>query len=273
MRRAARRPLAAALGLLVFGAAAACNTVLGIDGDYLSVIEKFCQCDWLDERWVDKIDAQGVHFFECADFVTAAFERDPGGGAEWLAGFEKHACEKCSEVSVCLTTAPVCLPDGAQGCGLPGTCCGYDPADPWRHYCGYVVNEQLTELTTQCFSDAQDCRQQLEECGPEQPCCGALGQLSSCTEGLCYTMCDSAADPRCPGCCSLIGVLDAGGAEIASVQVCLTDAVFQVVPELAATGVACGKLCVDNADCAPGVACKEKPYSYKDDDFQIRVCE
>lgn len=251
MRRAPRFARAA-LGLLVFGAAAACNTVLGIDGDYQSVIEKFCQCDGLDTLWIEEIrSSDDVATIKCTDYLGAIFAADPEGAQAWIDRFEDGACDKCKNAIACATAEPLCRSDGQDACSVPETCCGYDDGKPFEHYCGIYVDPN-DAVKTRCFSDdVTTCKGPLEQCETDADCCGGQGLTARCYPGenatkVCLIDCDPQADSRCPGCCATVtidGTLRA---------TCVTE-------EALAAGnppTSCAVLCAESSDCPnPGEDC------------------
>lgn len=228
-----------------FALAAACNTVLGIDADYQSVIEKFCQCEGYDEFWLKEITASGdLVTFTCTEYLTAAFEADPEGASAWLGEFEKNGCDKCKNALACATAEPLCQEDGEGACSAPETCCGFDRAEPYQHYCGLVLGAD-NSLTTRCFSDdTASCKGPLEPCETDADCCGSEGLTARCFASddgvkLCLTSCDPRNDFRCPGCCATATI------EGQFTQICVTEeAIGGGNPP-----ASCSMLCAESSDC------------------------
>ena len=251
---AARARLQGATALAV-ASLAACVNVLGLDGDYLDVIEKFCQCEGFDERWPR--DPTELTWFSCDEYVSAALARDPDATHAWIATFEREECERCQNADRCATQAPLCIEQGQPNCYADDTCCGFDREEPFAHYCGVVLEDAGQPTGSRCFADdTTSCRGPFEPCESDADCCGGAGRNAVCspTSKLCTTYCTPDDDYQCPGCCARVADPCTG----ATGGLCLRTDYYD-----------CSQLCSSDADCGIGEECRFAPAF----GLQIKVCK
>lgn len=252
-------------GLGAFALVAACNTVLGIDADYQSVIEKFCQCEGYDDFWLKDISGPGEFVtFTCSDYLTAAFEADPEGARAWVDQFEASGCDKCKNALTCATAEPLCKADGEGLCSTSDTCCDFNRENPYEHYCGFVINS-ASEVSTRCFTDdVATCKGPLDSCETDADCCGSTGLTAGCVavdidRKVCLTSCSPTDDFRCPGCCAIVTIQGGAG------NVCLSDEILGGLP----MPRTCGALCAESSDCQADEDCRTTVAG----EVSVKLCE
>ena len=252
-RSAARVRFAAALALLGatigFGA---CAEILGVDGEFEDVVQAFCKCDGLDERW--SRDFTGNEYFTCEEWVTGRFEARPDLVTGWLDTFDEAGCHQCSAAEACASAAPLCVEEG-EPCISDDSCCGYSADFPTKAYCGLaLVGPEQVE--PRCFADPDydTCTGPGEPCSANEDCCGDEGLASSCPveAGIeqCVVSCDPVNDAACPGCCAIVRFdLDSEPDEVGGV--CLGSLPWEMAPS-------CDDLCVGS--CGIGYGCSPTFY-------------
>jgi hypothetical protein len=198
--------LLSAAGLLVTSAVAvsACTNILSLDTEFTGAAETLCKCDAFTDPenafWPDVEGSAG-----CIEYIQSKLTGD--GATDWLAKYDELGCDSCENANSCVSLPPVCIPTGQPCVGSSLTsdasCCGYDPAEPTKSYCG---------PSNVCAANTPDCKGQLEPCENDLDCCGGDGGLAACLPATeepgspkaCIALCEVNDPIQCPDCCARV---------------------------------------------------------------------